>query len=93
KKLPKIEERSFYSLETCTVKLETVKPSEDGKGIILRLYETMGANDTTIVRFDGKYDIFESNLIETEFKQLKKNTSSVELKFTPFEIKTLYLKK
>ena len=93
KKLPKIEERSFYSLETCTVKLETVKPSEDGKGIILRLYETMGANDNTVLNLEGKYDIFESNLIETEFKPFKKNTSSVELKFTPFEIKTLYLKK
>jgi alpha-mannosidase len=92
KKAPKAAQRSFYELQTCTVKLETVKVSEDGNGIILRLYETMGANDRTLIRFDKKYDISESNLIETEFKPLKKNAKSVELKFSPFEIKTLYLK-
>ncbi len=93
KKLPKETERSFYRLDTCTVKLETVKVSENGQGIILRLYETMGSNDSTVVHFDGKYDVSESNLIETEIKHLKKKTSSIELKFTPFEIKTLYLRK
>ena len=92
-KPPKVRERSFFEVQTCSVKLETVKVSEDGEGIILRLYETMGANDTAVISFEGKYDVSESNLIETEFKPVRKNTKSVELRFTPFEIKTLYLKK
>ncbi len=93
KKAPKIMQRSYYSLQACSVKIETVKPSEDGKGIILRLYETMGAADRASVCFDTKFDVSESNLIETEFRHLRKNVSSVDLKFGPYEIKTLYLKK
>ena len=93
KKAPEIKEKSYYEIESCSVKIETVKISEDGEGIILRLYETMGANDTSVIRFDGKYDVSESNLIETELRHIRKNTSEIGLKFSPFEIRTLYLKK
>jgi alpha-mannosidase len=93
KKAPKIAEKSFYDIQTCSVKIETVKVSENGEGIILRLYETMGASDNAVIRFDGKYDVSESNLIETDFKPLRKKTAEISLSFKPFEIRTLYLKK
>ena len=91
-KLPKVKERSLYSVDSKSVKIDSVKRSEDGKGIILRLYETMGMNDNVSLKFDQKYDVTETNLIEEKIKNLKKKTNSIELKFTPFEIKSLYLR-
>ncbi|MBU4486077.1 MAG: hypothetical protein KKD38_04040, partial [Candidatus Delongbacteria bacterium] len=90
--LPEVKENSFYSLNSFSVKIDSVKNSEDGKGIILRLYETMGMNDNITLHFNEKYDVRETNLIEEERKHLKKNCKSIGLKFKPFEIRTLYLK-
>ncbi|MDA3839394.1 MAG: glycosyl hydrolase-related protein [Candidatus Delongbacteria bacterium] len=90
-KLPKVKERSLYNIDSKSVKIDSVKRSEDGKGIIVRLYETMGMNDNTVLSFDKKYDVVETNLIEEKIKDLKKKCDSIELKFTPFEIKTIYL--
>jgi len=93
KDLPKKAERALFEIDSNMVKIDTVKNSEDGKGLILRLYETMGMIDDIKLYFDEKYEVEETNLIEEERKHLKKKCGSIELKFKPFEIRTLYLKK
>ncbi|MCK4981001.1 MAG: alpha-mannosidase, partial [Candidatus Delongbacteria bacterium] len=91
KKFPKVKEISSFQLDANSVKLDTAKRSENGKGIVIRLYETMGMNDNITLNFNKKYDVTETNLIEEKIKDLKKKCNSIELKFTPYEIKTLYL--
>jgi len=93
KKLPKEGQRELFDIDSNTTKIETVKKSEDGKGIILRLYETMGMNDDVKLYFDENYEVEETNLIEEGRKHLKKKSHMIELSFKPFEIRTLYLKK
>ena len=93
KKVPKEGQREFFDIDSNTTKIETVKKSEDGKGIILRLYETMGMNDDVKLYFDENYEVEETNLIEEGRKHLKKKSHMIELSFKPFEIRTLYLKK
>jgi alpha-mannosidase len=66
--------------------LETIKPSENGKGIVARLYEKYGkeANCKLNVGFEYKA-VYQTSMLE----RAAENTST-ELTFKPFEIKTIY---
>ncbi|MFQ6546866.1 alpha-mannosidase [Aestuariibius sp. 2305UL40-4] len=71
--------------------VETVKPSEDGDGVILRLFEAHGARGATRVTF-GKpvASAAISDLLELkELGALDLIDNSVALYFTPFQILTL----
>ena len=68
-----------------SVVLETVKLGEDN-GIVLRMYETLGATSKAKLCAEGK-TIIECNILEDEVKVLSKNFA--EFEFSPFEIKTV----
>ena len=71
-----------------SVVLETVKQGEDD-GIVLRLYEALGA--TSAVRLAAPHkEMVLTNLLEDEIESLGRD--EVSLTFTPFEIKTVKLK-
>jgi alpha-mannosidase len=77
--------------------IETIKPSEDGSGIVLRLYEALNRRGTASVKipdFITKAQLV--NLIEEEEKEIPilegQRGHSISLKFTPFEIKTVKLR-
>lgn len=71
-----------------TVVLETVKYAEDD-GIVLRLYEAMGASAKAVLSAEGS-EIVECNILEDEIALL--GSGSAELAFAPFEIKTIKIK-
>ena len=64
--------------------LETVKLGEDG-GVVLRLYEAMGAQATVKLSCEGR--ITECNILEDEIAELGEGSASIT--FAPFEIKTI----
>lgn len=68
-----------------SVMIETVKHGEDG-GIVLRLYECLGATSVATVAAEGK-KIFVCNLLEDIISPVEGR-----LTFSPFEIKTLLIK-
>ena len=70
-----------------SVMLETVKYGEEG-GIVLRLYESLGASQTVTLRTTEKREFKLCNILEDEETCLASGTE-IQLKFTPFEIKTL----
>ena len=71
-----------------TVVLETVKHGEDG-GVVLRLYEAMGSTSSASLIADGR-EIIECNILEDEIKYI--GNSEANLRFAPFEIKTVKIK-
>ena len=71
-----------------TVVLETVKQGEDG-GVVLRLYEAMGATSTARLVAEGK-KIVECNILEDEIVDL--GVGDADISFAPFEIKTVKIK-
>lgn len=71
-----------------SVVLETVKQGEDG-GIVLRLYEAMGATSTVTVRAENR-EIILTNILEDEREILGRGEA--RLTFSPFEIKTVKIK-
>ena len=68
--------------------IETIKVAEDNGGIIIRAYESLGADVKTSLdlNFDGM-SIYECDMLENKEKLAR----SKNFEFTPYEIKTLYI--
>ncbi len=83
---------SFVRSSNQDVIVEVVKQAEDGKGIIVRAYESCGGRVNT--RFDFGCSIAkvkEVNLMEEGTQEIAFADSSFERSFAPFEIKTFYV--
>lgn len=73
-------------LEGKGIILETIKPSEDGKGIVARLYEKYGKAAKCKLNAGFEYKaVYQTNMLE---RAAEKTTTN--LTFKPFEIKTIY---
>ena len=74
------------------VRIESVKVAESGSGFVVRAYETRGA-DASVTLFSSIdwSEAFETDLMENKAapKLAKLDANSIELDFSPFEIKTI----
>lgn len=84
---------SFFQCSGGTVKLETVKPAENGKGIVIRLYEYAGGRASILLHSQLAFSKAElcNMLEETLEADLAILDNSLSLSFKPFEIKTIRL--
>ncbi len=73
-----------------SILLETLKPAEDGRGAILRLYESMGETARGTLRLPAEKKIFLSSMDETGETFLCRGKEA-PLTLRPFEIRTLRL--
>ncbi|MCQ2449080.1 MAG: glycosyl hydrolase-related protein, partial [Clostridia bacterium] len=83
---------SLLSADAENVIVEAVKPSEDGNGYIVRLYEAEGSHANCMVKVNATA-VAETNMLEMEDKPLAVENGAVNLQFRPFEIKTLRVNK
>jgi alpha-mannosidase len=83
-------ESSFVAADKRNVMIETVKRSEDGKGIIVRLYEFENARTKTTLAFGCDIsEAYECNLIEDVCSRVDTADNEISLVMKPYEIKTL----
>ncbi|RCX18195.1 alpha-mannosidase [Fontibacillus phaseoli] len=76
------------------VVLDTVKPAEDGSGVILRFYESSGGRETVELDWSRTYSgAFLSDALEREIEPLNAAAGPIKLDFAPYEIKTLKINK
>ena len=78
----------FYMDGESSAILETVKPAQDGGGVILRLYESMGETAEAALCLPREGEVFLSSMDEGEEAFLAKGRK-VKLLLHPFEIQTL----
>lgn len=75
--------------------VSSLKPSADGRDVILRMYEALNRRGRVRVTLpDSIVRVFEANLLEKELRKVPVQTEpwkAVELYIKPFEIKTLRL--
>ncbi|WP_204871263.1 alpha-mannosidase [Pullulanibacillus pueri] len=91
--LPGRISRSFIELNAQTVMIETIKQAEDGKGLIVRLYETAGTHATVELALDMELEsVLETDLMEQIIGSVDHFGGRLALNFSPFEIKTLKIK-
>lgn len=80
---------SFVSLSGTDAVVETIKPAEDGRGYILRIYEPHGARGPVKVQLGGSFDsVTECNLIEEDRQQVPVQASGWDFAILPFQIRT-----
>ncbi|HEY9011654.1 MAG TPA: glycoside hydrolase family 38 C-terminal domain-containing protein [Devosia sp.] len=79
----------LLSLDSDQIAIETVKMREDGKGTIVRMWETQGRSGTTTLTLPRAAKLAEVDLYEAETALLAEETDSVRLDFRPFQIRTI----
>lgn len=85
-----IQQKSFVKVDTDHIIVETVKPLEkQEKGFILRVYEAEGSEDTATLTFGIPVKALEETNMLEESKQVFEASEKLELRFHPFEIKTI----
>lgn len=84
-----LDAASLFTLSAANVIAETVKPAEDGSGVIVRMYEDHNARTPVTLTWHTKMRrIVECDLMENEIGEPAENTSAYTFTIKPFEIKT-----
>ena len=85
--------KSFFAVSTPQVVIETVKKAEDSDEIIVRMYESFGAQTDVDLKVGLPVsEVVEVNLLEREQGAVELNGDVVSLHFTPFQLRTLKFK-
>jgi alpha-mannosidase len=83
---------SLVQVDAPNVIVEAVKKSEDGSGVVVRLYENTGASVATHVTVNGAASAELTNLVETVVAPLTVSENGIAVDFHPFEIQTVKVK-
>lgn len=86
---------SAFSVDRPNVFVDTVKPAEDGSGdLVLRLYEAKRADTSCVldVRVPVR-DAWECGILEDAREALPLRNGQLPLRFRPFEVKTVRLRR
>ncbi len=84
----------LFETDAPNIICEAVKNSEDTDGTyVLRLYECERNATNCILNLYGAERAWEANMLEEKTEELEINHRKVELKFRPFEIKTIIVEK
>ncbi|NRB32983.1 MAG: alpha-mannosidase, partial [Rhizobiaceae bacterium] len=80
--------------DASNVIIETVKPSEEGRGYVLRLYEAEGRPTNANLNFaTPPVSVLETDLLEQTTASIAVQAGQVELDFAPFQIRTLLVER
>ncbi|MBL8992613.1 MAG: hypothetical protein JNM63_04685, partial [Spirochaetia bacterium] len=89
------EKKSFFSVDSPHLVIDTVKKAEDSDALVVRLYECHGARGEAAFHIPDAFSkVFSANLLEEKEKENKTGANGERrLRFRPFEILTLILEK
>ena len=81
---------SLFSTLDSNIVCESIKPAEDGRGYILRLYEAENSSGRVTLRFSKKpAAVQKTNLLEEFIEELSFEVDLLPVSFKAFEIVTL----
>jgi alpha-mannosidase len=84
--------RSVVRIEGAAAIVQTLKVAQDGRGLVLRLYEPHGARGPVRVRLDLPVrEVRSCNLVEEDGPTLKLRDGAFEFDMAPFQIQTFRL--
>ena len=87
-----VEPMSFVSSDDDNVIIETVKASEDGKGVVLRVYENQNKRTNACLTLAREpKQVYSCNLMEEKEDVLLPCMNKISFTILPYEIKTLYI--
>ncbi len=81
---------AFVTCDAATVVVETLKPAEDRRGVVLRLFETQGQAADASLRFAQEIRTVEvTDLMEVPQETRDPDGSAVKVRLAPYQILTL----
>jgi alpha-mannosidase len=84
------ESRSWVSVDNNGVVVSALKPAQDGRGIIVRLYEVNGKPaDASLRLWAPVASAVETDMLEEGAAPLDSDGTTVKIHFSPWEIKTI----
>ena len=90
---PEQEGRSFVSVDSPNVVIETIKWAEDGEGVIVRLYESLRMRGSYTLRTSFQLAAaWRTNLLEENKEQLEVDGNLLRGYIEPYQILTLRLR-
>ena len=88
--LPGVSFDSFATVDDPAVIIETVKPAEDGDGVVVRMYESLGRPTSTALRVGFPFrSATETDLLERPTRAIDPD----RITLGPFEILTIHLER
>lgn len=85
---------AYARISRKNVIIDTIKYAEDGRGIIIRVYESAGIRGNTCISLlDAPNQVYECNLMEEPEKQIQTDGNSFSFHIKPYEIKTFRILK
>lgn len=82
----------LFTCDNSSLILDTVKKSENGEAIVIRIYEANGSGGMAhIYSSNDLATVVEANLVEEPLKTVCCTTHSFAFSFTPYEVKTFIL--
>lgn len=83
-------EKSFITVDRDNIVIDAVKPAQDGRGIIIRMYEAVRSRGNVGVKFNfGKVNrVIETNLMEVDENEIETTDNSFEFFITPHQVRT-----
>ncbi len=92
-----VTQKTEYSLVSCdaeNVVIDTVKLAENGKDIVIRMYEATNRRTNCVLSFGfAVKDVWKADLMENEQEKLRVRENKMNLQVNPFEIVTLVIKR
>ena len=86
------EPRSWFSTDAPGLLVDTVKPAEDGDGLIVRLYEAHGGRGSARLSVGVPFgEAWFANLLEDRLADAQVDGAEVTIPYRPFEIVTVAL--
>jgi alpha-mannosidase len=81
---------SFLQVDQPNVVIETIKKAEDGRGLIVRMYESKRHRGSCNLRFGfPTNEVWRTNLIEEDLGAISVKDAAVSIEFNPYQIITL----
>ena len=88
--IPRMSPISVWDCDQPALILETLKPAEDGQGLILRCYEAWGTRGTARLRLPWPVQQAQRmDLLEQPVSEVEMRDEALEIPYKPFEIITL----
>ncbi|MDL2301850.1 glycosyl hydrolase-related protein [Lachnospiraceae bacterium OttesenSCG-928-D06] len=85
---------NFLTVNRDNIEITTVKKAEKSEDVIVRFYQTDGLSTDCVIGLPDCFtEAFLCNLVEEEMEELKITQHSAVLKFAPFEIHTILLRR
>ena len=84
------ENYSLVKADKDNIVIETIKPSVDGKGFIVRLFDRANKLSDVKLKFNFNFaKLYICNLLEKELNELSTKENSTNIKVKPYEVITL----